>query len=313
MRASTVSELASLVGQDGVAPPWPSLVALRTHGTRPPLFCIHGARGNILKFRELAHLLGADQPVYALQTQGLDGVQAPYTRIEEMAAHYLREIEAVAPEGPEFLCGHCMGGLIALEMAQRLRATGRRVALVALLDTGFVSVPGLDTAAQGIAYHRRRFREYGLRSALKSAYDGARHLIPETVRDRMRPALRRLRRRDPGPDVSAIMRRIEDCNFQAALKYRPRAYPGRIVFYLANEGEWCYRYDALWGWRHLAAGGLGIEVVPGDHDSVLSGPSELAADLRAKMDEIIETSLMSHDAAVSHLERVVGGASEGQA
>ena len=173
-------------------------------------------------------------------------------------------------------------------------------------------LPGLDTAAQGIEYHRRRFREYGLRSALKSAYDGARHLLPETVRDTMRPIVRRLRRRDPGPDVPPIMRRIEECNFQAALHYRPQVYPGRVVFYLAKEGAWFYRYDALWGWRHLAGGGLDIEVVPGDHDSVLSAPSELAANLRAKMDQIIETSLMSHHAAVPHRERAVGGASEGQ-
>ena len=108
------------------------------------------------------------------------------------------------------------------------------------------------------------------------------------------------------------MRRIEECNFQAALHYRPRAYPGRVVFYLANEGEWFYRYDALWGWRHLVEGGLDIEVVPGDHNSVLSAPSELAADLRAKMDQIIETSLMSQHPAASHLERAVGGASAGQ-
>ena len=236
--------------------------------------------------------MGADQPVYTLQSQGLDGVRAPYTRIEEMAAHYLREIEAVAPEGPEFLCGNSMGGLIALEMAQQLRATGHRVALLALLDTGFASVPGLDTAAQGIDYHLRRFREYGLRSALKSAYDGARHLLPETVRDRMRPTLRRLRRRDPGPEVPPIVRRIDACNFQAALKYHPQVYPGRIVFYVANEGEWSHRYDALWGWRHLAGGGLDITVVPGAHHSILSAPSELAANLRAKMDQIIEPSLV---------------------
>jgi hypothetical protein len=49
----------------------------------------------------------------------------PYTRVEDMAAHYLRDILEFQPEGPYYLEGMSFGGLVALEMAQMLKVCGR--------------------------------------------------------------------------------------------------------------------------------------------------------------------------------------------
>src|SRR5207245_7945702 len=89
---------------------------------RLPFFCMHAESGQVLIYREFAQLLGADQPVYALQAQGLDGTHPPHTTIEAMAAHYLDEIRTVQPEGPYFLGGFCLGAVISFEMAQQLHA-----------------------------------------------------------------------------------------------------------------------------------------------------------------------------------------------
>ncbi len=314
LQASTVAQMADLIRQGDRLPPWSSLVPIQAGRGRPPLFCVHGAQGNILDFRELAQHLGSDQPVYGLQSQGLDGVLAPYTRIEDMAAHYLREIEAVASHGPEFLCGFSMGGIVALEMARQLHAAGRRVALLAMLDTRLnrlASLPGLTTGQQ-IVFHVRHCGEAGLRLARNSAADGAKYLLPGTVADTRRSTLGRPDQRDPGPDVPAIMRRIEELNVRATKHYRPQVYPGKIVVYLAKDAVWSSRYASLLGWRYLAGGGLDIAVIPGDHDCFLSAPAELAANLRARIDQILETSRMSHP-AVAHHERAAGIASEGRA
>jgi acyl transferase domain-containing protein/thioesterase domain-containing protein len=150
--APTVARLAARVrtelGQnDGLAsgddsgdhvrtrPDQPSLVPIQTGGTKRPIFCIHGMYGNVLNFRELATHLGPDQPFYGLQAQGLDGTEPPFGRIEEMAAHYLREIRGVQPAGPYFLCGYSAGGLIAFEMARQLLARGEQVSRLVMLDT----------------------------------------------------------------------------------------------------------------------------------------------------------------------------------
>jgi aspartate racemase len=89
--APTIEQLAKTLRDDaGVA--WSSLVPIQPHGSKPPLFCVHAAGANVLIYRPMSRHLGDDQPVYALQAQGLDG-REPYRRVEDMAAHYIREVK----------------------------------------------------------------------------------------------------------------------------------------------------------------------------------------------------------------------------
>ena len=122
-------------------PSWSSLVPIRASGSKKPLFLVHGAEGNILLYREVTQHLGPDQPVYGLQSQGLNGDGRFLTTVEEMASHYLKEILEAQPHGPYFLGGYCLGGTIAYEMAQQLTALGEKVEVVFMLDTcNFASV-----------------------------------------------------------------------------------------------------------------------------------------------------------------------------
>ena len=133
--APTIEGLAQILRQETPSSAWSSLVPIQPHGSRPPFFCFHGAGGNILIYRDLSLHLGSDQPVYGLQSPGLDGSCAPLTCIEDMAAHYVEEIRRVQRHGPYFLGGYCLGGTIAFEVGRRLRARGEEVALLALFDT----------------------------------------------------------------------------------------------------------------------------------------------------------------------------------
>ena len=116
-----------------------SLVPLRVPAAAAPglapLFFVHGLGGHVAAFLPLARGLADGRAVYGLQGLGLDPGLAPQERIADMAAFYLEEIRQVQPQGPYLLAGWSMGGMIALEMARRLAATGRRVPLVLLLDT----------------------------------------------------------------------------------------------------------------------------------------------------------------------------------
>src|SRR5438477_12550233 len=108
---------------------------MQPNGSRPPLFCVHGASGNVLIYRDLSRHLGPDQPFYGLQAQGLDGTAECLTTVEDMAALYINEIRRVQPEGPYFIGGYCLGGTIAYEIAQQLTSRGQEVGLLALFDT----------------------------------------------------------------------------------------------------------------------------------------------------------------------------------
>lgn len=133
-QAPTIAQLADLLHQGRSTSRWTSLVAIQAHGSRPPLFCVHGGAGTIVQFYELARLLGEDQPFYGLQSRGLYGDTEPLRTVEDMAAHYIAELRTVQPHGPYLIVGFCFGGVVALEMAQRLRALGEDVPLLILLN-----------------------------------------------------------------------------------------------------------------------------------------------------------------------------------
>jgi oxalate---CoA ligase len=82
---------------------------------------------------KLARLLGPDQPILVIAPHGTRDDPIPNS-IEAMAADRLSLITKAQPHGPYRLCGYCMGGLVAFEVARLLVAAGKRVELVAMID-----------------------------------------------------------------------------------------------------------------------------------------------------------------------------------
>ncbi len=130
----TITRLAELI-DGGQKKSHPSLVAIQPKGARPPLFLMHAAGGNVMFYRQLAAHLPSDQPVYGLQSQALIDGEATFRSIEEMASGYAAAMLAMQPDGPYLTGGYCMGGTLALEVAQQLRQRGKEVAVVAMFET----------------------------------------------------------------------------------------------------------------------------------------------------------------------------------
>src|SRR4030042_1181537 len=105
--APTPALLAAILRTYEDAALYTSLVEIQRGGSKPPLYLVHGAGGNILIYHDLAARLGQDQPVFGLQSQGLDGRQPFLTSVEDMASRYLQEIRAAHPQGPYLLGGYC--------------------------------------------------------------------------------------------------------------------------------------------------------------------------------------------------------------
>jgi hypothetical protein len=55
---------------------------------------------NVLGYADLCRSLGPEQPFYAFQSIGLDGVRVPLESIEMIAEVYVAEIHKVQPRGP---------------------------------------------------------------------------------------------------------------------------------------------------------------------------------------------------------------------
>jgi thioesterase domain-containing protein len=52
----------------------------------------------------------------------MDAEQPPHDKVADMAADYTTAIRAAQPHGPYALCGYSFGGLVALEIVQRMGA-----------------------------------------------------------------------------------------------------------------------------------------------------------------------------------------------
>jgi thioesterase domain-containing protein len=109
------------------------LVALSRVGSGSPLFCIHGAGGNIPIYGPLSRALAPTRACYGLQAVGLSREVEPDRSISAMANRYAGEIDQVWPAGRLIVAGYSMGGVIALEVARQARA--RRDVTCVLLDT----------------------------------------------------------------------------------------------------------------------------------------------------------------------------------
>ncbi|WP_417903620.1 amino acid adenylation domain-containing protein [Caldimonas brevitalea] len=132
-QAPSIAALALQLTQDGQATS--PVIPLNRGSGRPPLFCVHPAGGHAASYLPLAQALGAEQPVYGLQSRRLHDPQWQDVSIDAMARDYAAEIRKVQPEGPYHLLGWSMGGTIALAMAAELEHQGHTVAWVAMLDT----------------------------------------------------------------------------------------------------------------------------------------------------------------------------------
>ncbi|HEX2268956.1 MAG TPA: amino acid adenylation domain-containing protein [Pyrinomonadaceae bacterium] len=288
-QSPTVEQLANLLSEEKWSPSWSSLVAIQPGGSRPPLFCLHLALGHVLFYRELAERLGKDQPVYAFQPQGLDGTLPRHTRIEEMAAHYIKEMRTLQPEGPYYLGGSSFGGLLAFEMAQQLHAQGEKIAVLALFDTYAPGYEGPSPSGAGslrrqghlllqrvnlhvvnlILLEREGKKKYVREKAklVKGRLKGKMKAFETKVRNMLRKLSRSNGHFVPADDKPEI-----DIAFQALRDYVPQIYPGRVTLFRASKRSLGDKTDRDLGWGKLAAGGVEIHEIPGYHGSIVMEP-----------------------------------------
>jgi thioesterase domain-containing protein len=242
-------------------------VPIRKHGTRLPVFAVPGIGGDSVTYADLARHLGADQPFFGLQARGLDGREVPFTRLPDMAAHYLEEVTTQQPHGPYALLGACMGGVVAFEMAQQLRARGEEVRLLALLDT-WPPVPASPRHAvfpisRSLAVARFLVGRVRLHARALVALDAKerRAYLGAKARRIGRKLVRRGPLRGNWGEIHGDL--VRQASYWALQQYVPRPYDGPIVLFVAADRGVLSPQDDRLAWRDLAAGGLEVHTVPG--------------------------------------------------
>ncbi|OQY29315.1 MAG: hypothetical protein B6244_04175 [Candidatus Cloacimonetes bacterium 4572_55] len=283
-QSPTVEHQASILLEEDWTGNWKSLVSIQPNGSRPPFFCVHGAGGNVLFFRYLSQYLDPDQPFYGLQSYGLDGKQRPLTRIEDMATKYIKEIRTIQPEGPYFLGGFCMGGMVAFEMARQLDKQGQKIGLVALLESHgprYFVFPG-DT----IEYY------WDDRSLLERLQDTFKKLIvlepkkrKELIQKKINLAKRKVHFFFRKTSISASrvldkskmdsLQELRRLNIEAQKHYEPSSvFPGELhLFQATNQPRGDYKFDPNFGWSPWTKNEVKVHKTPGFHGTIIHEPN----------------------------------------
>jgi glutamate-1-semialdehyde-2,1-aminomutase len=292
LQGPTIEHLANILHQQTAAKSWSALVEIQSGAANKPVFFVHPVGGNVLCYLDLARNLGAEQPFYGLQSVGLDGKQSPYTKIEDMAAHYLQELRTIQPQGPFVLGGWSMGGLVAYEMAQQLHQQQQEVAALVLLDSRVPhTIPNLDDATL-LGWFARDLGGL-LGKNLTGLADAILHLPSEAAWDEF--LTQAIKAEILPPDIGLTqMQRLLDlfrANTRAMWNYQPKPYSKPMLLLRPQEvfsADFDDFGDLSWGWDQLAEH-LTIETVPGNHYTVLAQPhvQVLAQQFREYLDQVI--------------------------
>jgi len=278
-RGSHIAALAEQLRQSREPDQWSPLVPIQPGGSRLPLFCIHPVGGNVLCYYELARSLPADQPVYAIQARGAEGTQPPRSELAALLDEYIAAIRSVQSAGPYQLAGWSSGGVLAYELARRLKELNEEVASVSLFDSRPPWLLNLDPEDDvkillELAGFLRRFYRLDLRVTevqLRSLESGER-LEWMAGQARSGGAF--------ATEISAERLRgfVEVCraNLRAIAECQPVACEVPVHLFRAAETsldadvEGVPARDDL-GWGELLNGQLRVQPVPGDHVSMLTG------------------------------------------
>jgi thioesterase domain-containing protein len=246
-----------------------------------PVFCVPGAGDNVIGFIELAGAIGSECPIYGLQPRGVEGALVPHSTVEAAATMYLEAINTIQPDGRAHLIGHSFGGWVAFEIATQMRASGRSVASLTIIDSEAPCGNGLLGRAytstevlvklievmelatdKSLGIHRAEFESQNIAGQLRLLHEGI-------LRVGLMP-----RRSTPNALRGPVR------TFGAALRasYRPQVpFPGLARLALARDPRLDDRADqrerqaTLEGWR-LWSPNITCWDGPGNHFSILKPP-----------------------------------------
>jgi len=244
--APTIAALAALLEQP-TTPRVPPLVQLKSGSGQPPVFIAHGLGGSVIDFYQIVKHIQTPRAIHGMQAKGIDGVEEPFDRIEDMARYSLDAVRQLQPHGPYLLIGFSLGGLVTLEMAQQLIAEGETIGLLAMLD----SYPHVSRLTRG-QRARLSTRQTWRRVARKLQWLGVSPPYQTTVEVSPSPALQHFR----------------DISYLALERYQPRFYPGKINFVRAAIPT-DFPADPVAVWSNLAQE-LELNTVPGDHLGIMT-------------------------------------------
>jgi thioesterase domain-containing protein len=274
--------------------------ATRGDTTRPSFYCVHsvsGAAGTDLlnlarRLERTVNFYGIQAPPKLMQDPAFGAT------IEGLADHYVAELMKFQPDGPLMIGGYCIGAIIALDMAKKLRALGRDVGPVIAIDGAPENIEVLSAwnprywmeMARNIPrwlLHADLMRSRSIHSLMWSLSKHAIALGKGAL------GLKRTEKLGGGHSIDRIMdlslyppgqRVFINRLFSALFLYYPEPYAGEVIVYEAKVAPLLYLPQVGRSWYKIAPRSQVVGIV-GTHIGIMHDPyvSPLAEDLRERI------------------------------
>jgi acyl transferase domain-containing protein/CRISPR/Cas system-associated endoribonuclease Cas2 len=254
---------------------WYSLVPLQLGGRRSNVFLVPGGSGDeetLMVYARLTYFLGQDFPVFGFKIDDWNVVPCV---AETIASAFIKEMRKVQPEGPYILVGECIGGLIALEMAQQLRLLNQSVNLCIL-----------DTPSSKITKFCAEFIErffVPIKSFLGVSTD------IKDLKSRLNHIQLKLRKRLSHSQKSVgnkELRKAQNKHIKNLMNYRPRRFTGSLNLIISKHSA-C-KNQTRKDWIKLGCDKDDIYEIDGDHGSYLGKYAQNTAQVLKSCLERIE-------------------------
>jgi thioesterase domain-containing protein len=278
-----------------------AIVPFKEDGGGPIFYGIHSISGEVTPLQDLALRLDPEQRFYGVQVPREKMTSAFAVSIEAVARHHVEALVAFQPEGPVVLGGWSTGAIIALEMAQQLRAIGRDVPLLVAFD----GAP-CNTGA-GISRWNPRYSWRQLRNLPRWAKEDQRQKwswrafarrVSERLAFRVLVAVPTvgyeqtlhsgmvrdlLSNSGWSSDQLSFIRAL----YEAQRRYVPMPYEGRVVLYEAQTQPLFHLLQLGAAWKKIAKRSE-IVSLDGAHGGIFLEPAIglIAGDLRTRLEEL---------------------------
>ena len=270
---SIVSLASNLVRRDSASR---SLFTLQPEGSAPPLYLIQVNRFGLIHYQKLIELLGTSRPIYglALPEDSIGSTKSLHQIAQEFAAM----IQQQQPQGPYYLAGLSVAGVIAYEVASILHTETNQAAFPIMFDTYGPSYPEIVPITQAIPRNiggllkqfrmgDGAFRAFLLRDLVWQLRQRAGFFLHKRItryQTRLGMTVQRDERdllRDGGEEIREQLEAYfaeSNASRISILLYRTQLQPLRAAF------AWALHWD-----RYIPEENIAVEAVSGAHTQLL--------------------------------------------
>lgn len=261
-----------------------SLVLIKQGNPDRVLCFVHGVGLNPIEVSMIVANMDQNLTIYGLQSPAIAGRTKPFDTIQNIASHYIKELDDRGIPGPYNLIGNSIGGLIVYEMCRQLNLSGRRPNFIGMIDT----------LADFYYQQPKSIKESVSKSIKKLRFEFQFFLedLPYYLNHRkkyLQEKLQGLKVKETETGLAGRIREIEYVNKNAWKNYTIAPLDIELILFLAKRRTFFVDDFKTLGWGKYIKQ-IELVTMPGDHANMLKPPYgvEFARVLQKKLNQCLE-------------------------